>query len=238
MSHNMLRTETGLLSVEERDRLREALRPHLQGMRLVFISEAKREDWGLGGRVIRGAVDPAAYGDWRGDIPRVLSVGNYFVERDFMLGYSVQQEILGPAIGSTVVGQNPQIAGARLAASWDELKEHYRSHRLYLNTTIEQYESGYNLSMLEAMATGMPVVTLTSADSPIIDGVNGFISGNLTYLRSRIELLLRDVELARRLGQAARQTVIRDFNVQRFAQEWDEEFAQALQMGSDAAAAA
>jgi len=155
-------------------------------------------------------------------------VGNYFRERDFMLGYGVQEQILRGNIPSTIVGQNPSIPGARLARSWDELKGFYRSHRVYLNTTIQQYESGYNLSMLEAMATGMPIVALANPDSPIIDGVNGFISDNLEYLRDKVFLLMRDVDLARRLGQAARETVLREFTVDRFAQEWNQVFTAAV----------
>ena len=42
----------------------------------------------------------------------------------------------------------------------------------------DEYEDGYNLAMLEAMASGMPVVALANRSSPITDGVDGFFALN------------------------------------------------------------
>ena len=56
----------------------------------------------------------------------------------------------------TLVGLNPSIAGARLSRDWDDLRETFRAHRVYMHTTRAPFEDGYNLAMLEAMATGVP----------------------------------------------------------------------------------
>jgi glycosyltransferase involved in cell wall biosynthesis len=55
--------------------------------------------------------------------------------------------------------------------------------------------------MLEAMASGMPVVSISSPTSPIIDGKNGFISSDLYYLKDKLKLLLDNLELAKSVGQ-------------------------------------
>ena len=57
--------------------------------------------------------------------------------------------------------------------------------------------------MLEAMATGMPVVTLPNPTSPIEDGVNGFVSDDPARLRDGVMELLEDGRKAALLGTAA-----------------------------------
>ena len=37
------------------------------------------------------------------------------------------------------------------------------------------------MSLLEAMATGMPVISTSNKTSPIINEVNGFISNDIKY---------------------------------------------------------
>ena len=55
-------------------------------LELVFISESKRADWGLAGRVILPGIDLEDYGGYHGRDVRVLRVGNFMRQRDIMLG--------------------------------------------------------------------------------------------------------------------------------------------------------
>ena len=196
-------------------------------VRLVYISERKREDWGIPGEVIPPGLDLSEYGGYRGDQARVLRIGNGFRERDLMLGYTEQERILR-GLPSTVIGINPTIPGARLSASWYELKSLMRSHRLYLHTTKDPWEDGYNLALLEAMATGMPVVALANRTSPIVDGENGFVSDDLDVLHDRVRFLLEHPEEARRLGEAARRTVEARFPIRGFVEAWNRVLAEAV----------
>ncbi|MBI4687000.1 MAG: glycosyltransferase [Nitrospirae bacterium] len=186
---------------------------------LIFISEMKKDDWGFAGEVILPGIDPGEYGGYRGNEEKVLRIGNGLIERDIMLGYSIQERLL-KGIPSTVLGLNYSIPQSIIPKDWEGLKEFMRSHRLYLNTTLYPYEDGYNLSMLEAMATGMPVVSIANPTSPIEDGINGFISDDEGYLRERIEELLRNPSLAMQIGQKARETVIEKFPIEKFISEW------------------
>ena len=70
--------------------------------------------------------------------------------------------------------------------------------------------------MLEAMSVGMPVVTSHNKTSPILDGENGFCSNDTDYLKSCIDLLMKDPVLAKRLGENARQTVVQKFPIKKF----------------------
>ncbi len=126
------------------------------------------------------------------------------------------------------MGINPTIPNTKLAKSFDELRDHFSRYRVYLNTTVEQYEDGYNLSMLEAMATGMPVISTANQSSPIKDGVNGFISNDISYLRQWTKVLLEDVSLAREMGKEARKTVEALFSQNAFLKKWDRIFHETV----------
>lgn len=220
--HNRLCTELALAGNPDRGTFRREVVDVIAATRdvaMVFISESKQRDWDLPGYVITPGIDPSDYGGYGGADARVLRVGNFMRRRDVMLGHTAQLEILGGR-PSTLLGLNEPEDGGRFTRSWDDLKACFRSHRVFLNTTIEGYEDGYNLAMLEAMATGMPVVSLSNSSSPIADGVNGFVSNDRAYLSARIDDLLADRNLALRLGAAARETVARVFPLEAFVRKW------------------
>jgi glycosyltransferase involved in cell wall biosynthesis len=147
----------------------------LDGVHKVFISEKNRRDWGLDGDVILPGLDVSEYGGYSGDREVVLQVGNMLQERDLMMGYSLSKKIVRDH-PLTIMGMNQNIPGSHLSRGFQDLLEHFRSCRVFVNTTVEEFEDGYNLSMLEAMATGMPVVSSWNRSSPIEDGKNGYVS--------------------------------------------------------------
>jgi len=218
--HNCLTTEIKLGNdqVNRREYL-EQIRFLLKDVQKVFISEKKRQDWGLNGELIVPGLDVSEYGGYKGNRETVLQVGNLLKERDLMMGYSTSQQIVG-SHPLTTLGINPHIPGSRLSEGFQDLLENFRCCRVFINTTVEEYEDGYNLSMLEAMATGMPVVSSWNKSSPIEDGKNGFISKELNYLNQRIDFLLKNPEEARKLGEQARKTVQDKFPLNKFLQSW------------------
>ena len=218
--HNCLTTEIKLAKDQiNREDYLDKVDILLEGVHKVFISEKKRQDWGLNGDVILPGLDVSEYGGYSGDREVVLQVGNLLQERDLMMGYSISKKIVRdhPLM---IMGMNPNIPGSRLSRGFQDLLAHFRSSRVFINTTVEEFEDGYNLSMLEAMATGMPVVSSWNKSSPIEDGKNGYVSKDPEYLNRRIDSLLRNPEEARRLGGKARETVQEKFPLQRFLQSW------------------
>jgi glycosyltransferase involved in cell wall biosynthesis len=107
-----------------------------------------------------------------------------------------------------------------MADDWEDLKEQLRTHRVYLYTPIFPYEDGYNLALLEAMATGMPIATLKSATSPVHDGSEGVVASTAEELRGRVIALLDDPAEALRLGNGARKRVEHEFPISRFQNAW------------------
>ncbi|KKL69198.1 hypothetical protein LCGC14_2117370, partial [marine sediment metagenome] len=119
-----------------------------------------------------------------------------------------------------LVGHNPDMPDVRATENWDQLKGILQSHRFYVHTADPRYEDGYNMATLEAMAAGLPVLGNRHPTSPVTDGVNGFLSDDPGELRRRAEGLLADRELADRMGQQARKTVMERFPMRRFHEDF------------------
>lgn len=211
-------------SVEKGDakRLYDKLVHRLQQtFTFVFISESKRADYGLPGLVIPPGIDVEEYGGYSGAVPEVIRVGNAMRDRTLMFDVDFQERVC-EGIPNRVVGDNAGIPGAQSAGSFDELRELYRTRRCLLHVTREEWEDGYNLSTLEAMACGMPVVSLANRTSPLTDGVDGFLSYDADVLRARLRELLKNPELARAIGARGRDTVARKFPIAAFVDKWRE----------------
>lgn len=186
---------------------------------VVYISRLKQEDWGIPGTVIRSAVDPSQYGGYVGDQPGILQVCNHLRERGELLGWKTHRSVCR-GLPTLVMGENCGLSGSRVAESWDDLKEQYRSWRVYLYTAVFPHEDGYNLALLEAMATGMPIATIAHPTSPVQDGVEGVVGSTAAELGERVIQLLNDPEEAHRMGCAARATLEREFPISQFRDSW------------------
>lgn len=227
--HNRLSTEAQLGGkLDIAPAYRESVRQLVSNIYCVFISASKRNDWGLAGDIILPGVDTSLYGGYTGEIRRALRVGNNMKLRDLMTGYTLAEETMAGLPG-VVMGMNPDIPGASVSKGWEELKAAYRANRALLNTTTPRWEDGYNLVMLEAMATGMPVVSLANPTSPITDGVDGFTGHDAGQLRTKVMKLLDGPELARAMGAEGRRTVERLFPIGAFLEKWETAIARAVE---------
>jgi tetratricopeptide (TPR) repeat protein/glycosyltransferase involved in cell wall biosynthesis len=226
--HNRLTTEIDLGNGKvDRDEYLSKIQPFLEQAKKVFISESKKDDWGLDGKVIPPGIDVKEFDAYTGENSCILRVGNLLKERDLMLGFTASEKIIA-GLPAVTLGMNPSIPEARLSTGFQDLKDHYRTSRIYLNTTVDVYEDGYNLSMLEAMATGMPVISTSNRTSPIVNGVNGYISDDINYLRSHVAELLMDPEKAKAMGAEARKTVELKFGQAAFLKSWVEAIQESI----------
>ena len=114
-----------------------------------------------------------------------------------------------------------------------ELPGLYRRAAVFVLPTVERTCYGRSvavtellgLSVLEAMASGTPVVASRTGGLPevVADGETGFLvtPGDVGQLHVRINQLLRDRALARRMGESARQRVLDRFT-------WEQTAARCL----------
>ena len=80
------------------------------------------------------------------------------------------------------------------------------------------YREGVPKSLIEAAATGRPIITCNSigCKDVVDDDVNGFLitPKDTKALAERLETLINDADLRQRMGKAGRQTAEREFNIQ------------------------
>jgi glycosyltransferase involved in cell wall biosynthesis len=79
------------------------------------------------------------------------------------------------------------------------------------------------MTVLEAMASGKPVIGSAIGGIPeqIDDGKTGllFEAGNVSALRQKMTILARDPDLRKKMGQAARRELEREFSLQKHCQQ-------------------
>ncbi len=84
------------------------------------------------------------------------------------------------------------------------------------------YGESFGLYVIEALASGLPVVQPRAASFPeLIEATGGGVlyePGNVNALADAVEGLLADPERLRALGEAGRQSVLRDFSASRMAE--------------------
>ena len=88
------------------------------------------------------------------------------------------------------------------------------------------------LSLLEAMASGTPVIASKVGGVPevVLDGMTGFLvePGDVAGLRDRIELLLRDERLFKKMSAAARAHVEENFTWDRCAERCVDAYSEVM----------
>jgi glycosyltransferase involved in cell wall biosynthesis len=109
----------------------------------------------------------------------------------------------------------------------DALRDLYRHARAFV---LSSDEEGLGLVLLEAMASGIPVVsTNCGGPSTLIDsGKNGFLTpvGNADALAEAVDRILQDPGKAQTMGETGRERAVTDFSIsaagQRFLDVYDQ----------------
>jgi glycosyltransferase involved in cell wall biosynthesis len=214
----------------------------------VFISEYSREKWGWKedeAEVVHHGIDTEVFSpcdcedcktwgtnDWKliGDhccenrkCPHLLSVVNDWKNRDWCCGFRLWQQVTH-GLPTRPVGDTPGLS--KPAVSVEALVNEYRSAAVFLNTSLI---SPVPTALLEAMACGCAVVSTATCMIPEIieNGVNGFLSNDPEELAGYCRTLLGNAALCRKLGDAARQTIVEKFSMNAFVNNWNRVFADA-----------
>jgi len=185
----------------------------------VAVSRTKAQSWGQMCSVIAPGADPDEYDGYEGSRAVALRVANQVLARRERCAWDAHLAIV-EGHASILVGHNPGLDGVVAAGSWQDLRQCYREHRAYVHTAGIGLDDGYNLGVVEAMMTGMPIVSLALPESPVRDGDNGYASDDVGYLNARLGELLCDRERARDLGRRARESARELFSIAAFVQGW------------------
>jgi glycosyltransferase involved in cell wall biosynthesis len=198
--------------------------------------------------IARFCPNPAARRDVRAElgIPEdawvVCTVGRLAQEKDQSALIEAMAPLLGERRRLVVVGDGPARAALRkqvenmsggayvcMTGSRGDVDRILAACDAFALTSRTE---GLPLVLLEAMATGLPVVS--SAVGGIPDVVEHratgllFASGALGPLRRQLDWLSTDAPLSRQLGRAARHHVVKKYSLERMANEYDALYANVL----------
>jgi glycosyltransferase involved in cell wall biosynthesis len=148
----------------------------------------------------------------------ILSVVNDYKERNKECGYSVWQK--------NTAGLNTKLVGtsncgiSTPAKDVNELLSYYQSHKIFLNTSLV---SPLPMSVLEAMACGLCVISTNTCDLPnvIRDGYNGYLFDPAEDISEQLKQLTNyDDKTFLKIGNNARNTILEKFSKTNFVKNW------------------
>ncbi|MBF2048068.1 MAG: glycosyltransferase family 4 protein [Elainella sp. C42_A2020_010] len=164
--------------------------------------------------------------EYSGDLARGLVVANGLRTRGRRLGSDVfqaaRQQVPLDLVGmdAASLGGLGEIPHAQLAA--------FQSRYRFFFHPVRYTSLG--LAVCEAMMLGLPIVGLATTElvTVIQNNVSGYIDTNIDVLIQFMQELIADPDLAKRLGQQAKAQARARFNIQRFTQDWQNAFEQAI----------
>lgn len=106
----------------------------------------------------------------------------------------------------------------------------------YLSSSVYALPSrfeGFGMVLTEAMACGVPCVSFDCPCGPsdiVADGEDGFLvpNGDIERFAEKLDILIRDPALRRRMGENARRNALR-FRIDAIARQWDSLFRELRQ---------
>jgi len=166
---------------------------------------------------------------WTGELPRFAIATNEPVRRWRVTGTDLMPRFAQVA-PLDVYGMGLAELPERLGLGPDRMCVHLDPPQAWMHTQLAHRRAylhltrwtSLGLSLLEAMAMGMPVLALatTEAVAAVPEGA-GVLSTRVDTLVEAARWLLADEPAARRLGAAAREAVRARYGLERFLADWD-----------------
>lgn len=164
--------------------------------------------------------------EWTGERVRGITAVNGIQRRGRLAGYDIFLRAR-ERVPIDLVGMGSEFLHGLGDLPHDHLLRLEASYRFFFNPI--RYTS-MPLSVIEAMAVGLPVVALATTELPgtIPHREAGLVTNDLDELLSGMDQLLRDHDLARRWGTRAREIARETFGIQRFVRDWERAFRRVL----------
>lgn len=155
---------------------------------------------------------------YSGELEKGIVVINNIRQRGRRLGLDIYEEERNH-VPLDLIGMNSEEVGGLGEVSHEDYPSFISKYRFFFNPI--RYTS-LGLAVCEAMTAGLPVVGLATTEmvSTVENGVSGYVSTNVEELRQKMQMLIREPETAKRLGQNARKYARKHFGIDRFVRDW------------------
>ncbi len=201
---------------------------HQQGMEIVRYSPKERNIPNYAGEdaLIRFYKNPDEWTGWTGVNPAVINFTQHLRQREPYTNYRFWHEATD-GLERIPMGPGSEAIGGTGEMSLELMQEALRSHRAYLYTGTQP--ASYTLGLIEAMMTGIPVVSIGPSWMQVFPyGPNLFegheIADNSyddpTDARQELTAILADPEYARLLSGATRARAIDLFGMDQIGAQW------------------
>ncbi len=186
--------------------------------------------------VIAPPVDARLFqaGPVREDLPRVLYAGNLDAYQNIGLLLETmaavrRREPTARLVVATSV-PNAILPGAQTmpVTSLEDLRAALQPDAVVVCPRVSW--SGYPIKLLNAMAAGKAVVACKDAAYPLTHDFNGVVvaSNDVEAMAAAVLRLMHQPDLRARLGQAARETIVRNHSLPELARRLDEVYAKVV----------
>jgi hypothetical protein len=199
--------------------------PHLQ---IVRYSPAERRYFEPRGKfagqdaLIRFGKYPSDYGPWDGSDVRVGNLTQDLIERGDACGLGFWLETTG-GLPTLPAGKGSEAMGGLGVLSYEAMLDYLRSIRTYLYTGTRP--ASYTLGLIEAMLSGVPVVSIGAREwgagwggEQLFEGED--IVGVTPDATVALRTLLADRDIAAELGEKQRQDAIGLFGIDTIGAQW------------------
>jgi len=191
--------------------------------------------------VIPNAVDVSAQprASFEHAPPRIMSVGRLKAPKDFVTLARALARLEHGSFTAAIAGEGPdrervlaELRGAdrvELLGDRDDIPELLAQAQIFV---LASRSEGMPVSVLEAMAAGLPVVAsdVGGVGEVVVDGETGLLvpPGDETALEQALRQLIASPDLRRRLGDAGRTRAEREFDLPRWRERHVELYREEL----------
>jgi hypothetical protein len=200
---------------------------HRQGLQIVRYSPKERNIPNYAGEdaLIRFYKDPDEWNGWTGVNPKVINFTQHLRQREPYTNWRFWDEATR-GLDRIAMGPGSEVIGGTGEMSLPLMQEALRSHRAYLYTGTQP--ASYTLGLIEAMMTGIPVVSIGPSWMTVFPyGPDLFEGHELTMssddpadARDILRHLLNDPEYAAACSSIQRGTAISLFGKDTIAAQW------------------
>jgi hypothetical protein len=213
-------------SAEGNERMMAPLRD--DGLQIVRYSPKERNIPGYAGEdaLIRFYKDPDEWKGWTGESPQVLNVTQHLRQREPYTNWGYW-EAATHGLQRVPAGPGSEAIGGTGEVSLPVMKELLREMRCYLYTGTQP--ASYTLGLIEAMMTGIPVVSIGPSWMRIFPYGPALFEGHeITRIghdipegaREALRTMLADWDMARSVGAEQRARAIDLFGMATIGAQW------------------